>query len=184
MNDKEETDDVDVDNETDESIISSVEEQIYMTLSKQRDFVSEKIEEEVPQNPKRPSTKGLFSAITHLDDGTPIFVPEPGEYVLIDRSANFLKGKPWIETRLWKVKRVNEETGDVLLYDDSFQQWGATNYIKGHLSGDLLFLQPKKDLKIKQIRVSNKIKEINKINREKDIERLNNKRNKEKLQNG
>lgn len=98
--------------------------------------VDEEIEEikrittmEVGPSLDRPVIDHLMDAIMTTEDGLVLFLPEPGERVLIERYASCLKGNPWHDTREFIVVKINDETGDVLLWDPENTQQASTNYM-------------------------------------------------------
>lgn len=53
-----------------------------------------------------------------------------GEKIVIERRATFLAGNPYLDTRTYTVREV-KENGDLVLWDDSTDQWAMDNWING-----------------------------------------------------
>lgn len=79
---------------------------------------------------RKPYIDHLPDAIVTIDDGTPVLVPLPGELVVIERMATIIPGSPWLDTKLYKIVSVDEETGVVKLWSSEDCAFGFTNYIR------------------------------------------------------
>jgi len=90
-----------------------------------------------------PTTERLINAIAAGDDGSPLFIPGPGDLVVMERRSVLLSGMPWIDTRLLRVKKINDETGNIVLFDDDMKQNVQSNFITGPARG-ILFKIPAK----------------------------------------
>ena len=62
----------------------------------------------------RPDTTNLSSAMDA--EGNPLF--KPGDRIVVDRKTKLLRGDPWLETIMGRVKAINLEKGTVSVYDD------------------------------------------------------------------
>jgi hypothetical protein len=82
-----------------------------------------------------PSTARLHDAITTLEDGSVLFIPCEGENVVVERRSVLLQGKPWLDTRLLVVKKINEETGNITLFDADMKQNVQSNFMTGPARG-------------------------------------------------
>lgn len=72
--------------------------------------------------------------ISHLPngigkDGYPIFVP--GDRIVIERYASFLHGNPYLDTRTYRVQKVDHITGKVHLWDEALDQYALDNWKHG-----------------------------------------------------
>lgn len=79
---------------------------------------------------RKPYIDHLPDAIVTTDDGTPVLVPLPGETVVIERMATIISGSPWLDTKLYTVVSVDEDSGLVKLWSQSDHAFGFTNYIR------------------------------------------------------
>lgn len=65
--------------------------------------------------------------------GKPVF--GPGDKIVVERYATVLAGSPYLDTRTYKVLSVDTGTGKVVLWDESLNQYGSTNYVEGVKAG-------------------------------------------------
>ena len=79
---------------------------------------------------RKPYIDHLPDAIVTTDDGMPVLVPLPGETVVIERMATIVSGSPWLDTKLYKIVSVDEDTGVVKLWSQEDHAFGFTNYIR------------------------------------------------------
>lgn len=75
----------------------------------------------------KPDISGLPNAIG--PDGFPVFVP--GDRIVIERYASFLKGNPYLDTRTYRVESVDLITGRVGLWDEALSQYATDNWRHG-----------------------------------------------------
>ena len=76
---------------------------------------------------RRPDISGLQSAIGV--DGYPAFVA--GDRIVIERYASFLAGRPYLDTRTYRVESVDLDSGKVNLWDESLYQYASDNWRHG-----------------------------------------------------
>lgn len=72
--------------------------------------------------------------ISHLPsafgpDGYPIF--GPGDKLVIERYASFLSGRPYLDTRTYRVVSVDLNSGHLALYDEELLQQATDNWRHG-----------------------------------------------------
>ena len=79
----------------------------------------------------------LEDAIVQLDDGTPVFILDVGDEVLIERWLNppDLPCRTWLDTRLYTIQRVDQDTGRIELYDEGLHQCAMSNFKTGLARG-------------------------------------------------
>lgn len=99
-------------------------------------------EEQAKEPKKKPNIDALKDAVVFLDDGTPTFVPQPGERVIIERYTSLLPGRPWLDTRVYMVRGVDPETGHLDLWDEETQHWVSSNFADGLRNGYKFKCQP------------------------------------------
>lgn len=80
---------------------------------------------------KRPDITSLEDATAPLEDGDVLPLFDVGDSVVIERFASFLQGTPWLDTITYIVKRIDDETGRVDLWDPEMRQWALGNFKKG-----------------------------------------------------
>lgn len=73
-----------------------------------------------------------------VDGGVALF--GPGDRIIIERHATVLKGSPYLDTRTYKVKSLDPDTGNLILWDESLLQWARGNYITGIKEGQVFKL--------------------------------------------
>lgn len=80
-----------------------------------------------------PDIAHLEDAVVRLDDGTPVFILEVGDEVLIERwlGPPDLPTRTWLDTRLYTVQCINQESGRIELYDEGLHQQAMTNFLTG-----------------------------------------------------
>lgn len=59
----------------------------------------------------------LPDAVVSHEDGTRSFAPKKGQKVIIERWATVLPGSPWLDTKVYQVMEVNQESGRLMLLD-------------------------------------------------------------------
>jgi hypothetical protein len=85
-----------------------------------------------------------------------------GDSIVIERFSTLLSGNMWLDTQTFQVMAINDETGDVNLYNNQASQWAMTNYATAPLYGhNLLFATGSLEKKTpeEQTAVFDKIKE-------------------------
>lgn len=73
--------------------------------------------------------------IDHLQDGTiitkdgdvvPLF--DVGDRIVVERLASCLIGLPWLDTRVYLVQRINDDTGQVDCIDPEFHHYACVGF--------------------------------------------------------
>lgn len=87
-----------------------------------------------PRKPvQKPDISRLPSAID--EDGRPLF--KAGDKIVIERYSGILQGNPYLDTRTFRVKSVDMETGLVALYDEVLVQNAYDNWKTGVETGQV-----------------------------------------------
>lgn len=60
----------------------------------------------------------------------------PGDRIVIERRAAFLPGRPYLDTKTYRIKRV-DPNGDMSLWDESLNQWAMDNWKTGPMKGQV-----------------------------------------------
>ena len=76
----------------------------------------------------KPNIDHLVDAVVLLEDGTRVFVPEVREKLVIERRSTLSKQRPWLDTRVWMVNSINNETGEITLWDPDLMQHAKANF--------------------------------------------------------
>lgn len=91
----------------------------------------------------RPNIDHLADAVVEVD-GKLKFLAQVGQKVVVERVSTVTKMRPWLDTRVWIVNRVDPETGRVDLWCDDLMQNGICNFIVGTQAGYRFKLVPAK----------------------------------------
>lgn len=96
--------------------------------------------------PKRDRSKPvidhLADAVVRLSDGTPVLVPEVGDNIVIERTATVIEGAPWLDTTIYKIVKVDDETGVITLWDAEKSHNVLDNFRIGYRSGSRVYKVP------------------------------------------
>jgi len=68
---------------------------------------------------KRPNIDHLKDGVAVLADGSSVVLFDIGERIVADTRTSLLKGLPWLETIVGRVRSIDDDTGMVSLYDDN-----------------------------------------------------------------
>lgn len=123
-------------------------------------------EKEKKRLEQKPDLCSYVDAVVYLDDGTPVFVPEIGEKVVIERYSTVLGRFPpaWLDTRTYLVKDINHDNGDLKLFDLELQQNSACNFFTaGPIHGYKMKLPTARGLKKGRKKRGAKAKFLNNI---------------------
>ena len=87
--------------------------------------------------PRKPVQKPDISRLPPAigPDGRPLFVA--GDKIVIERYSAILLGNPYLDTRTFRVKSVDMETGLVHLHDEVLVQNATDNWKSGVASGQV-----------------------------------------------
>lgn len=87
--------------------------------------------------PRKPVQKPNISRLPDAmgEDGTPLF--RAGDKIVIERYSSMLQGNPYLDTRTFRVKSVDMETGLVRLYDEYLVQNAYDNWKFGLSAGQV-----------------------------------------------
>lgn len=91
---------------------------------------------------RRPNIDWLEDAVVTVD-GSQIPLFEVGDRIVIERRAgDILRGAPWLDTQTYQVMHIDDETGNLRLWNKELCQHGWGNYITGPARGDVYKLAP------------------------------------------
>lgn len=98
---------------------------------------------ELARNARKPNISWLEDATVTVD-GTTLALFTVGDRIVIERYAHFLQGSPWLDTQTYLVKNIDDDTGNLSLWNPDLNQFAAGNFVTGTARGDVYKLAPKK----------------------------------------
>ncbi len=100
------------------------------------DFINRDVVEAIRVDSK-PPIDHLRDAIGHRTNGDPIMLADVGDRIIVERVASVLVGRPWLDTKTYRIQRINDVTGELILMntDEAFAQTSTSNYITGPARG-------------------------------------------------
>lgn len=85
---------------------------------------------------RKPDISHLPAAAVRAEDGTVLPLFDVGDKIVIERHAGMLTGRPWLDTQTYVVQHINDDTGDLKLWNPDLLQFALGNFIKGPARGD------------------------------------------------
>lgn len=85
-----------------------------------------------PATVNRPDISRLPDA---LERGRPVF--KAGDKIVIERYATILEGRPYLDTRTYRVMELDDVSGRMRLYDEALCQFAADNWRAGASVGNV-----------------------------------------------
>lgn len=75
--------------------------------------------------------------VSRLPDAVVAGIPQfkTGDKLVVERYATVLPGRPYLDTKTYKVIEVNPSSGFVRLYDEAIHQFASTNFLDGLRAG-------------------------------------------------
>ena len=70
-----------------------------------------------------------------LERGRPVF--KAGDKIVIERYATILAGRPYLDTRTYRVIEMDDTTGRMRLYDEALCQFASDNWRTGSTAGSV-----------------------------------------------
>ena len=67
---------------------------------------------------KRPPIDHLRDGVFHNSDGTSLPLFDVGDRIVVDVRTTLLRGVPWLQTLVGKVRTIDDESGLVTLWDE------------------------------------------------------------------
>ncbi len=77
---------------------------------------------------KRPNIDHLLPGTAVLDSGEVIPLFEVGDRIVAERRASQLDGNPWLDTRVYIVRQIDDETGAVRCADEEMLHHAAISF--------------------------------------------------------
>lgn len=105
--------------------------------SVEADTVSEVLQAQAREQRRlasKPNIDHLDDAVVEKDD-KPTCKLTKGQLITIERYASVLANKPWLDTRTYMINSVNQETGELRLWDEELEHHASSNFITGRELG-------------------------------------------------
>lgn len=77
---------------------------------------------------KKPKIDHLQDGVALLDDGTVLPLFDAGDRIIAERHISFLKGTPWLDTRVYLVRSIDDEKGAVHCFDEEFSHYACIGF--------------------------------------------------------
>lgn len=77
---------------------------------------------------RKPRIDHLKDGTVMLDDGTVLPLFEVGDRIVAERHISFLQGHPWLDTRTYVVRDINDETGEVHCTDEEMRHYACVGF--------------------------------------------------------
>jgi len=87
----------------------------------------EQVEQQKNESSKKPTIDGLLDAFSIIDDVI-VFNPEVETKIVVEMNNIHVKSNCWLFTRVYTVKEIDQETGNLKLWDDGRIQWAGANF--------------------------------------------------------
>jgi hypothetical protein len=112
---------VDDDDETSESNIKKIiNEQLLSSAEREKRRLE-----------KKPIIDHLKDAVVTTAEGLIVLIPDVGEKIIIERRASCLKISPWLDTRIYEITKIDDESGLICLWDQELHHHAFSNFIDG-----------------------------------------------------
>lgn len=77
---------------------------------------------------RRPNIDHLPNGTAVLVDGTILPLFDVGDKIIAERHISFLQGHPWLDTRVYTVRSIDDETGAVHCSDDELLHYACIGF--------------------------------------------------------
>lgn len=77
---------------------------------------------------KKPKIDHLPDGVANLDDGTIVPLFDVGDKIIAERHISFLQGHPWLDTRSYTVRSIDDDKGIVHCSDDELLHYAAIGF--------------------------------------------------------
>lgn len=77
---------------------------------------------------KKPPIDHLKDGTATLDDGSILPLFDVGDRIVAERHISFLAGAPWLDTRVYVVREINDETGEVHCTDEEMRHYACVGF--------------------------------------------------------
>jgi len=98
---------------------------------------------EAARNARKPDISWLEDGTVVTDEGRlPLFAI--GDKIVIERYCSMLEGSPWLDTKTYEVTGIDDETGNLQLWNPDLKQHAMSNFKFGLDKGQVIKLAPEK----------------------------------------
>lgn len=122
---------------------------VSLTAAKSSSFTSNNDEVHLVVDESPEAIEARKPKISHLEDATVVAGDEVlplfgiGDRIVIERYAHSLMSTPWLDTQTYLVDDIDDETGDLKLWNADLMQHAMGNFRTGPARGDVYKLFPK-----------------------------------------
>lgn len=81
---------------------------------------------------RKPKIEHLKDATATLEDGTVIPLFDVGDKIVAERRVAFLSHHPWLDTKVYIVRSIDDETGVAICYDEDSQHRAVIGFRHDH----------------------------------------------------
>lgn len=89
---------------------------------------------------RKPDISYLEEAVAYPDSSTALPLFDTGDRIVIERYCHSLPGEPWLDTQTYTVEEIDDETGELRLWNADLNQHARGNFITGPVRGDVYML--------------------------------------------
>lgn len=90
---------------------------------------------------KKPDTDHLKPGTVVTAEGEVLPIFGPGDKIVVERNCSFLNDNPWLDTLVYRVVSIDDDTGVITCTDDELNHHAAVSFKSPHQK---VFLCPKK----------------------------------------
>jgi hypothetical protein len=91
-----------------------------------------------------PNIDHLVDAVDVNHQGVASFMLPPGSRLVIERRSGLLQGRPWIDTKVYEVREIDQETGLLKLWNPEARHHARDNFKAGVKVGSKYKVPPAK----------------------------------------
>lgn len=92
----------------------------------------------------RPDVSWLEPAMTNVEGVGPLAMFKEGDRIVIERFVTIKNTTMWLDTQTYIVRTIDDDTGDLRLYNPDLHQYARGNFIVGPARGDNYYLAPER----------------------------------------
>ena len=83
----------------------------------------------------KPYIDHLKDAVVTNEHGWTHLALRPGERIIVERYASILDHRPWLDTKIYTITAIDEQSGNISLHDEEFHHSTMSNYLNGPKQG-------------------------------------------------
>lgn len=85
-------------------------------------------EREAKRLAKKPPVDHLDSGVAELEDGTVVPLFDVGARIVVERYSFYLRGRPWLDTRVYIVKEIDDDRGQLVCTDEELNHHAIVGF--------------------------------------------------------